>query len=330
MAGKKPRDENLFVDAARRLLDSLWDEVSSLAESARVKEYVDDPRLRSAITDSVNHSQVSYRFCLPVQLLGKLVNPSLDALSLQRGDSSRRPGAWDARSLASKVVAPFNRARESVLGTSADPYVGNPMRVPRMVRDDASKKGRAGRNVLIDVLEAVQQRDDIEFTETVFKQVLLDIHRRQSRLQFSYAIPLRVSLESVIRLSREFLSKRSGGDRALALAGALFDVIGASLGLYTGVNRARINASDLASGQAADLECVDAGGRVVLAVEVKDRALTLADVEGTIGKTRHRSISEVLFAAPQTAAADENSVQQRIATAYASSSSNLQCVWTPM
>jgi len=93
--------------------------------------------------------------------------------------------------------------------------------------------------------------------------------------------PATVSLDLTLSISAKFLEEKSGGDRAQALAGALFDAIGIHFGIFAQVNRARINASDEATGQAADLECLDESGKLVLAVEVKDRTLTLADVEGT-------------------------------------------------
>ncbi len=182
-----------------------------------------------------------------------------------------------------------------MLGTSGDPYVGNAMRIPYMTRGDAAKRDPAGWEGLIDVLEAVEKRDEPVFTANVMRQVILEIHRRQQQLRFAYPVPPRVSLKSALDAARSFLGEKSGGDRALALAGALFEAAGAHFGLYERDNRGRINASDEASGQAADLECVNQDGTIVMAVEVKDRALKLADVEGAITKTRYREINEVFF-----------------------------------
>ncbi|MBI2947833.1 MAG: restriction endonuclease, SacI family [Verrucomicrobia bacterium] len=267
----------------------------------------------------MNHKQVTYRFCLPVQLLGKLANPSCDCLRLQKqkSDPSDLTG-WDARSLANKVVAPFNQREEGILGRSDDPYVGNPMRIPRMSRDDASKKDIPGWNVLVDILEQVETKKDVAFTTSVFQQVLLEMFRRQQSLRFVYPLPPRISLERALRLAEDFLQERSGGDRALVLCGALFDAIGVHFGLYSAVNRARINASDEAIGQAADLECLDREGKVILAVEVKDRTLTLADVEGTLRKSRQREIKDIFFTAPAIKAEDEAALKDRVQTAFAS------------
>jgi hypothetical protein len=281
--------------------------------------YVTYIALQRAIHASINHRQVAYRFCLPVQLLGKLTNPALDSLRLQK--KKEEPDdvtGWDARSLAGKVVAPFNQRQENILGTSGDPYVGNPMRVPRLIRDDHSKKDVAGWNTLVDILEQVESRKDPEFTRTVFRQALLEMFRRQKALHFVYAIPPRISLEGLLSLSQRFLEEKSGGDRSLALCGALFDSIGIRFGLYAKVDRARINASDEATGQAADLECLDADGKVILAVEVKDRILTLTDVEGTLRKCRQRKIQDIFFAAPGIKSNEQSALKERIERAFTS------------
>ncbi len=191
------------------------------------------------------------------------------------------------------------------------------MRTPRMVRDDPSKRDIGGWNILLDVLETVEQRSNAALTRGVFRQILLEIHRRQQTLRFSYPVPPRVSLEAALKSAEEFISEKSGGDRALALAGALFDVIGGAFGIFAQVNRARINASDEATGQVADLECVDADGNVAIAVEVKDRELTLADFEGTLSKTRNREIREIFFTAPRIAVKDKTQITERISTAFA-------------
>ncbi len=316
---KKAGDVRTFdFDRAAQLLETHWQTVVTEGNARPQLVYVADAALRQAIRASVSHKQVAYRFCLPVQLLGKLTDPNLDSLRLQKrkGDRSDVTG-WDARSLASKVVAPFNQRQENILGTSSDPYVGNPMRIPRMARDDKSKKDVTGWNTLVGVLEQVESRGDAVFTEAVFREVLLEMFRRQKSLHFVYLLPPRISLESSLSLARHFLKEKSGGDRSLALCGALFDAIGIHFRLYAKVVRARINASDEATGQAADLECVSDEGKVVLAVEVKERTLTLTDVEGTLRKCRQRKIKDIFFATPGVRGDEKSALEERITRAFA-------------
>jgi hypothetical protein len=316
---KKSGDVRPFdFDRAAQLLETHWQTVATEANGKPDLQYVADAPLREAIRASVSHKQVAYRFCLPVQILGKLTDPNLDALRLQKrkGDENDVTG-WDARSLASKVVAPFNQRQENILGTSSDPYVGNPMRIPRMARDDKSKKDVTGWNTLVGVLEQIELRGEAVFTEAVFRQVLLEMFRRQKSLRFVYPLPPRISLESSLSLARRFLEEKSGGDRGLALCGALFDAIGIHFRLYAKVERARINASDKATGQAADLECVSDEGKVALAVEVKERTLTLTDVEGTLRKCRQRKIKDIFFATPGVKGDEKVTLEERITQAFA-------------
>jgi hypothetical protein len=317
----KKDDETEFLDLkkAAKLLEAHWQAVVAEASSKPNVKYVTEGNLCQAIQASVNHKQVAYRFCLPIQLLGKLTNPMLDCLRLQKrkGDPSDVTG-WDARSLGSKVIAPFNQREENILGTSSDPYVGNPMRIPRIARDDQSKKDVTGWNTLVDILEQVESRGDSDFAETVFRQILLEIFRRQKSLRFAYPLPPRISLEGTLSLAQRFLQEKSGGDRSLALCGSIFDAIGIHFDLYAKVDRARINASDEATGKAADLECIDVEGKVVLAVEVKDRTLTLTDLEGTLQKCRQRKIKDIFFTTPEVKIDEQPALNERIARAFAS------------
>jgi len=173
-----------------------------------------------------------------------------------------------------------------------------------------------GWNRLVELLSNVEQQADPQFTTALFHQVLLEMFRRQQSLKFSYPVPPRVSLELTLSISAKFLEERSGGDRAQALAGALFDAIGLHFGIFAQVNRASINASDEATGQAADLECRDKTGKLILAVEVKDRTVTLADVEGTLHKSRQRQITEILFTGKGIRADEQAALDGRISRAF--------------
>src|SRR2546425_13335615 len=194
MAAKSKRKEGLDFENAAKLLEEPWQAVTTEAATKSDHQYVDDSAIRQAVHESINHALVSYRFCLPIQLLGKVVNPALDCLRLQKSDPGDTTG-WDARSFGRKVVATFNQRQENILGTSEDPYVGNPMRIPKMLRDDRSKKDIPGWNRLVEILTQVQEQADVAFTAAVFRQVLLEMFRRQRSLKFSYPVPPRVSLD---------------------------------------------------------------------------------------------------------------------------------------
>jgi len=84
MARKDSDTESLDLKRAAELLEKDWQAVVAEASAKPNFNYIADAILGKAIQASVNHRQVTYRFCLPVQLLGRLTNPTLDSLRLQR------------------------------------------------------------------------------------------------------------------------------------------------------------------------------------------------------------------------------------------------------
>jgi len=154
------------------------------------------------------------------------------------------------------------------------------------------------------VLDEVEKRNDPLFTRQVFEQVLLEIAKRLNTVQVIYSIPKRVSLQQTISLIENFLSVQSGGDRVLAATSALLETIGKCFNLFT-VKRANINASDASSGMVADIECIDGQGKVVLAVEVKDKELTVNHIKDKLPGLRAGRISEILFIAQKGINQDE-------------------------
>ena len=106
------------------ILRSMWNDV--LGNPAEAPDPTIDQLIRCPV--------VSIRYALLTQLLGKAVDESRDALSIQRGDASTadESGRWDARSFCSANVVPWVNESGQVLGTSPDPYVNNPLRRPRL------------------------------------------------------------------------------------------------------------------------------------------------------------------------------------------------------
>jgi hypothetical protein len=92
MAAKSKGKEGFDFEAATKLLEEHWQVVITEAAEKPDLDFIPDKALRDSIHDSINHALVSYRFCLPVQLLGKMVNPVLDCLRLQKSDPEDRTG----------------------------------------------------------------------------------------------------------------------------------------------------------------------------------------------------------------------------------------------
>jgi hypothetical protein len=143
----------------------------------------------------------------------------------------------------------------------------------------------------------VEKRGDPDFTTQVFKQTLIEINRRLSVVKVAYPTPKRISLKQTEWLVAQYLSALSGGERVLTIVAALVGVIGDRFQLFSEIRRRSITAADASSGLVSDIECLDAKGRIQLAVEVKDRELVLNHITSKLPDIRAKKVSEILFIA---------------------------------
>jgi hypothetical protein len=191
-------------------------------------------------------------------------------------------------------VVEFDRANESVLGGSTEPYANNPLRIPAITAEfRQAQRDKEGFDDLRTVLDYGQEHPDA--VPVLFRATLLAIRDRLATVRIVYPVPNRVSLSQTIALLESFLQERTGGVRMQAVAAALFRAIGDHFGLFSHVRSANINAADASTGSAADLECVDDAGESVMAVEVKDRRLSLRHTQDKLPSVRERGIRELLF-----------------------------------
>lgn len=298
---RRTREDQGFTYDCSVYLSQRWEEVKNRFEGPDADEVIEPLALNQEmillIRDCLQSSTLTYHYVLPTQLLAKAVNPSIDAHAVQAGYPG--PGAFDARTIAHDVIVPFDRAHERVLGGSPEPYVNNPLRVPGITQDYRSpQKNKADWDKLVMVLDAVEASTDQAFARTVFDQVLFEIHRLLDRVTVVYPTPSRISLERTNHLIDEYLAARSGGERMEAVCTALFRVIGNRFSIFDEVRRERVTSSDISTGMSADIECL-LDGRVVMVVEVKDRELTLTQLDTTLDAVRARHITELLVVAEQ-------------------------------
>jgi hypothetical protein len=249
------------------------------------------------IRDCLRSTSLSYHYVLPTQLLAKVVSPALDAHAVQAGYPGE--GAFDARTIAHDVIVPFHRENERVLGGSPEPYVNNPLRVPGITAEyRGAQKNKADWDKLVAVLDAVESSGDPAFVKLAFDQVLFEVYRLLAHVAVIYPTPNRISLERTNQLIQDYLAARSGGERLEAVCTALLRVIGRRFNIIDEIRREKVNAADIAAGMSADIECC-LEGQIVLLVEVKDRELTLIQLDTTLDVARARHISELLFIADQ-------------------------------
>lgn len=265
--------------------------------------------------DSLVHSPVaSIRYAIVTQLLGKFADQSRDLLCLQRGDHSdgERDGRWDPRSFCTNIVVPWVQKNDGVLGTSADPYASKPLRRPRL--DDATAvRNKAQWNKLVSFLSNLQDTGTPAEVEEALLRCLRSAARRLAELSIDYPVPMRISLPQLTTLIVQYLDTHSGGLRPLAVTTALLRVLGEGFSLFSRVESQGVNEADAARGMPADVMCHAPDGTIRLVVEVKDRDLTLIELQSTLDKARSSRLANVLFAVPGLAKSDREVIEIRIA-----------------
>ena len=254
----------------------------------------------------VNSNVISIRYAVLTQILGKIADHNRSVMALQSAEFVE--GAWDARSFATRVIVPWDRDNQRVIGNSSDPYVSNPLRRPRL-DDEASVRDKEQWDRLAAFLSPLDAATDEELQAT-FRRVLMSLVRRLAQQSFSYPIPQRVSQHHLENLVEVFLSVPSGGLRPLAVSAALFKVLGEGFSLFSDVRSQGINEADVASGMPGDITCYDHTGQICLAVEVKDVNLTLAHVQEASRKARQSGdgLSNFLFAVPGVQERDSTNI----------------------
>lgn len=284
-----------FIQSCHSYLNERWASVSSQINSGTFQK----PNIAALLTEKIKKilesSSKTYHYVLPTQILAKIVDPKLDCRSVQA--SYKKSGAFDARTVAHKVIVPFDRGNSNVLGGSTEPYVSKPLRLPAIIGSyRAQQKQKTDWDILVELLEEIETRNDIDFTKSVFDYLLFEIYNLLEEVSVLYPIPNRVSLGKTIELVNKFLSTSSGGNNEEIIATALLSTLAFHFRMFDKVESSNVNSADKASGLAADIECF-VNGSVALLVEVKDQLLTLTQIERKMENARAKSITEILFLA---------------------------------
>lgn len=307
-------DEPSFVDQCRELLQERWDQTCAAFVENRATDPLGGDRyaeFRCLILESLRSRTKSYKYVLPTQLLSKAVDQSLDCRSLQASNDTL--GAFDARTIAHKVIVPFDLGNHNVLGESPEPYVNNPLRCRAVTPEfRARQKDKEGWDRLISVLDKVERTNNHDFTLRVLDQVLYYIYTLLDEVRVNYPTPNRLSMEKTLKAINLFVQVRSGGDIIEAIATSFFRTIGSKFQIYDQVLRASVNTSDTSSGMLADIECYK-NNEIVFIAEIKDRNLTLTELLGKIEVARANHLSELLFVVQDGFAAEQmNQIHERI------------------
>lgn len=275
--------------AAWQILSSRWEHALSISDIDSARDLDWSGKVAQLLFDSGS----TYPYILITQILGKATSGNLNALCLQ--DSSALDNAWDARTLASKVVVQWNKAIGRPLpGSNDDPFVNNPARYKNFGEEMESKaKNKELYQKLFEIVSLVESKGQ-EAALHFLDIALIEIRFHLESTNREYLGPSRVSIEDVMKILREFLKERSNGVRLQIVTYAIFKTLSHTFASYGQIRSYPTNSSDKAGGRAGDIEKILLD-KVDTAIEVKDRTINFNDVETSILKCRPANVNNLLF-----------------------------------
>jgi hypothetical protein len=293
-------NEMSFLAESKKLLEDLWTQSSGLPQSLPEGICSD---IESLLNDSAGQT---YPFALMAQLLGPTVDIRLDPLSIQVSSKTSHGvpeyAAWDARSLAHKIIVPWNQRNEYPLGTANQPYVNNPLRFAYI--DDGMRSAQKYK-VQFDALRRVLvfSRENPQHRCELLRAVLVTAKDRLTARAITFSPPLRVSVAMLRVLVEKYIAEKSLGLRLQVVVAAIARAVYRLQSEVT-VKTSNSTASDAATLHGADI-CVHKSGAPIILIEVKDRSISTSDVHDSIRKARIVAAPELkIVVASSTAVTD--------------------------
>ena len=222
---------------------------------------------------------LTYRYIMFTALVAKATDPNIDILSLQASDESA--GAYDARSLASKVVFPFqkNMLGNMLNGSNSDPLVNKPGRFPRLSLNNPAAGGdpRKALVLLCADLPKVETADDARKCVDYIVSELLEAKDKRARQLSEFAAVSRdIGLFKTYRFLSDLLDQGFGGAALVLVTTALYNLQFA--GDAYEVLAHPVNQPGRSSKQFSDLDLLY-DGRPYMGTELKDKPFTSSDVD---------------------------------------------------
>lgn len=240
---------------------------------------------------------LTYRYIMFTALLAKAVNPNIDILSLQAGDVS--DGAYDARSLASKVIFPFQKQLlGNVLdGSNSDPLVNKPGRFLRLDRSNPAAGGDPKKALitLCDNLPKLTNDGDARrCVHYIVSMLIAEKTKRDARKKAFDDAVADMSVFNARAFLSELLDQGFGGAALVIVTKALYELIFPD-GNYR-ILAHPVNQSGSSRRQFSDLD-VYKDNEPFMGTELKDKPFESSDVDHAAETAFQAGASSLLFVA---------------------------------
>lgn len=240
---------------------------------------------------------LTYRYIMFTALLAKAVDSNVDILSLQAGDTSE--GAYDARSLASKVVFHFQASMlGNVLdGSNSDPLVNKPGRYLRLSPENAAAGGdpKKALSLLCSDLPKVDTREKArECVDYIVSMLLAEKAERDAKKAKFDDIAGDMGVFNVRQFMSDLLDQGFGGAALVLVATALYS-LQFSDEEYE-VLAHPVNQAGSSKRQFSDLDVL-LNGNPYMGTELKDKPFSASDVDHSAEIAFKAGAKSILFIA---------------------------------
>lgn len=226
-------------------------------------------------------------------LIAKGSNPHVDVMSIKA--RNRHPGAYNARGPVENVLYPASRLHGFDIGsTSKNPLNGETFRHDSATELEIKGRGRDLVKPLIDLLHEVSL---LPGRDKALRALAAYVHVRRSFVPAYDSPPPGETVGTAGELSAaisDFVSENSeGGGRAQVATGGLFDAVYG----YERVRLGKTNEPD--RNIAGDVLVWEAqsSDKAMLAVEVRDKAVTLVDLLSVVSKLQRTHVAKGIVVA---------------------------------
>ena len=225
----------------------------------------------------IQGKHLTFRYILTTALLGKAINPSINALALQAGADVN--GAYDARSLCHGVIVPLERQLlDRSLGGSNEPFLNKPARFPTISLSNAVRAGR-DRDLLL-ILHKVLS--EIETSEQAFDSLCnalrYAIAKQKARSEVLSQLPESADSHlKIVEFVDAFAIRSIEGQVAAIVAGTILSIYFEQFEGFQVIVHP-VNQSGASSNEVSDID-IKKNGKIFVAVEVKDKQFSEQDVD---------------------------------------------------
>ncbi|MCW3764684.1 restriction endonuclease, SacI family [Weissella confusa] len=251
---------------------------------------------KEKIKSIVLGSHKTYRYIFITEIATKTTLPEINALALQM--KSNLPGAYDARSVAHKVVVPFEKEYlNNSLGGSNEPFLNKPARFTSLSENNAVRSGKDKQELLtmIALLKDIQQEKAKIYLQYSFSLLLEKIKEEKNKEVLRLQTQKSTSTYQLRNLLQKLISQSIGGQSLpLAIGTLLNEYISSINAEDISIIVHKVNESGASSKEVGDID-IYSNNTLIATIEAKDKTFNTNDVEHAAQKAIIAGLDSFLF-----------------------------------